>query len=181
VVAIGETGLDYHWMRAAKERQRQAFREQLDLAAELSLPVIVHVRDAYDDALSILSGWTPASSGAGAGGGARGVMHCFSGDLPAADAVVDLGYMVSFAGNLTYPASAPLRSVAAVVDPAAFVLETDAPYLAPEGRRGMRNEPAAVRRVAQAVAEARGVSLEEVCRTTSTNAARLFGWLPWPL
>ena len=179
VVAIGETGLDYYWMRATKDRQVQAFREQLDLAAELSLPVVIHVRDAFDDALSVLSAWAPASSCSG-GGGARGVMHCFTGDQRTADAVVDTGYLISFAGNVTYPASAPLRSVAAAVDPAAFVLETDAPYLAPEGRRGKRNEPAAVLRVAQAVAEVRGVPLEEVCRASSTNAARLFGWLPWP-
>jgi TatD DNase family protein len=181
VVAIGEIGLDYHWMRAPKELQHRAFRRQLDLAGELSLPVVVHVRDAHDDALAVLAAWAAdLPFGGSARGGARGVMHCFSGNADTADAVVGLGFMVSFAGNVTYPTADRLRSVAATVDAAAFVLETDAPYLAPEGLRGTRNEPAAVRRVAETLADLRGKPLDELCQVTSANAARLFGWTPWP-
>ena len=177
VVAIGEIGLDYHWLRSPPEVQLAAFREQLALARERSLPVVIHSRDAHDDTLSVLAEWSAADP---APGRPRGVMHCFSGDLAMARAVTDMGFLVSLAGNVTYPGARELQRVAAQLDDSALVLETDAPYLAPEGRRGSRNEPANVRAIAEHVAGLRTSSLADVARFTTANAARLFGWGPWP-
>jgi TatD DNase family protein len=142
------------------------FREQLALARELGLPVVIHSREAHADTLAILQ-----RDGVPRGG----VMHSFSGDLAYAEACVALGMLISFSGPLTFPRSHALHVAAAALPPASLLVETDAPYLAPQGRRGQRNEPAAVRVVAEHLARLRGVSVAEIAAATCANARRLFG------
>ena len=166
VVAIGETGLDYHWQRATPAAQRALFVAHLALARELDLPVIVHCRDAYDDMLATL---------AGEGRGTRGVLHCFAGSVEQAARGVELGYLISLAGPVTFKNAAGLRAVAAAVPADRLLIETDSPYLAPHPHRGTRNEPARVALVAAAVAAARGAPVAEVIAQTGRNAAALFG------
>jgi TatD DNase family protein len=168
VLAIGETGLDYYRDLSPRPRQRDAFAAQLALAQELGLPVIVHDREAHADALSILR------AAARAGNELRGVLHCFSGDPDFAREVLDLGFYVGIDGPVTYPGARTLSEVARLVPLERLLLETDSPYLAPQARRGKRNEPAYVRLVAERVAELRGLSPEEVGRVTSDNACALF-------
>jgi TatD DNase family protein len=165
VVAIGETGLDYHYDHSPREAQREAFRRQLALAAETGLPAVIHSREARDDTLRILeeSGIT------------RGVMHCFSGDLEMAERAMALGLYISFAGPVTFKNARRPREVAGAVPDDYLLVETDAPYLTPEPLRGRRNEPANVVHTARAIAALRGVSPGDVARITTLNARRLFG------
>ena len=167
VVAIGEIGLDFYRDRAPRDIQRTAFRKQIQLARKLGKPVIVHDRDAHEDVLQILKDENAAEVG--------GVLHCFSGDLDMAKACVEMGFLISFAGPLTYPKNDALRQIAAEMPIDIMLVETDCPYLAPQGWRGKRNEPAYVRATAEKLAEVKGLSLEDVARTTSLNAFRLFG------
>jgi TatD DNase family protein len=167
VVAIGETGLDFYRNLSPREKQFEAFEAQLSLAEELGLPVIVHDRDAHDEAAEILS--THADRLAG------GVMHCFSGDARLAKAAIDWGFHISIAGPLTYPNARGLREAVEQVPIERMVVETDAPYLAPQPKRGKRNEPAYVRYVAEELARVKGLSVEDVERITTLNAKRLFG------
>jgi TatD DNase family protein len=169
VVAIGEIGLDYYRDLSPRAQQREAFEAQLALARELGLPVIVHDREAHGETLAILREVRRQ-----AGAGLRGVMHCFSGDLELAREVLNLGFYVGIAGPVTYPRATPLADVARLVPLERLLVETDCPYLAPQARRGARNEPAFVRFVAERVAEVRGLSAEEVGRVTSENARALF-------
>ncbi|MGI8422790.1 MAG: TatD family hydrolase [Chloroflexota bacterium] len=166
VVAIGECGLDYYRDLSPRAKQREVFKAQLRIAAEQSLPVVVHSRDAMEETLGMLGEEHAREPG--------GVMHCF--DSSAADAVrtVDLGFYVSFAGPITYRKDSTLRSAAAAVPGEFILVETDCPYLSPDGHRGERNEPAHVRAMAEAVAQVRGVRFEEMARQTSSNAQRLF-------
>ena len=164
-VAIGETGLDYHYDHSPRDVQRAVFAAELALAKELGLPVIIHSREAFDDTMRIVR----------ESGIARGVMHCFSGDVAMCREVLKLGLHISIAGPVTFPKSATLREVAAFVPDDRLLIETDAPYLTPVPHRGKRNEPAYVAYTARAVAELRGVSPEDVARITSLNARRLFG------
>ncbi len=165
VVAIGETGLDYHYMHSPVEKQKDVFRRHLDMAMEAGLPVIVHSREADDDTMAILR-----ASGAG-----RGVMHCFSGNLDMMREALSIGFHISIAGPVTFKKSSALKEVAAAIPDERFLLETDSPYLSPEPFRGKRNEPAHILNTARIVAELRGISLEDLARMTSLNAARLFG------
>jgi TatD DNase family protein len=165
-VAIGEIGLDYYHHPESAAVQARVFREQLALARELGLPVVIHSREAHADTLAILQ-----RDGVPRGG----VMHSFSGDLAYAEACVALGMLISFSGPLTFPRSHALHVAAAALPPASLLVETDAPYLAPQGRRGQRNEPAAVRVVAEHLARLRGVSVAEIAAATCANARRLFG------
>jgi TatD DNase family protein len=172
LVAIGETGLDYYWDDSPPEAQHQALREQIQLARELKLPIIIHVRDkagstaAYDDLLLILKAEKAAEVG--------GVMHCFSGTLEFAKASLDLNFDLAFGGVLTFKNARELQEVAKQVPLERIVLETDSPYLAPMPYRGKRNEPAYVRLVADKLAELRGLEPEFVAETTTANARRLF-------
>jgi len=176
VVAIGEIGLDYYRNLSPHEVQRSAFEMQLELAAELGLPVIVHDRDAHDDVLAVLSHWRAALH-------ARrstlhehpGVLHSFSGDVAMAEQAVALGFFVGVSGPVTYKNADRLRQVVRAVPLERLLVETDAPYLTPQPRRGQRNEPAYVRMVAQAVADVRGLTLEQVAVQTTANAGVLFG------
>ncbi len=166
VVAIGETGLDFYRNLSPRESQIKAFRSQLELAEELRLPVVIHDRDAHEPTAQILSEHAKKLVG--------GVMHCFSGDAELAKRVLDWGFSLSVAGPLTYPNAKGLRSVVEEVPIESILLETDAPYLAPQPRRGKRNEPAFLRFVAEALAQVKGRSLDDVDRITSLNARRLF-------
>jgi TatD DNase family protein len=165
VVAIGETGLDYHYMHSPVEAQQEVFRKHLDLAVELGLPAVIHSREARADTLRILkeSGIT------------RGVMHCFSGDTEMAEAAMAMGLYISFAGPVTFKNARKLKEVAKAIPDERLLIETDAPYLSPEPMRGKRNEPAYIVHTAREIAALRGVTPEDVARLTTLNARRLFG------
>lgn len=163
VVAWGECGLDYYYDNSPREAQRAAFVAQCRLAREADLPVIVHSRDAADETLEIL-----------AGEGVRGVFHCFSYDAAVARRAVEIGFMVSFSGIVTFPGAPEVREAAAAVPLDAILVETDCPFLAPVPHRGKRNEPAFVVETAAEVARLRGVSLDDVARATTDNFRRLF-------
>ena len=164
--AIGEIGLDYHYDFAPREVQRAVFREQLQLARELKLPVVIHTREAEDDTFRILGEERASEIG--------GVFHCFTGDRDMAKRALDVGFHVSLAGIVTFPRALELKEVARLVPIDRLLVETDSPYLAPVPHRGKRNEPAHVVRVAEVVAELRGTSVEAIDDATSKNFARLF-------
>jgi TatD DNase family protein len=167
VVAYGELGLDYYHEHAPRIDQKQKFRDMLHEARELDLPVIIHDRDAHEDMLRILSEeWSPDLGG---------VMHCFSGDATMARKVIDMGFSISFAGPVTFPKAESLREVLRQVPIEHMLIETDAPYLAPQPARGKRNEPAYMRHTAEVIAQIKGLSFDDVARITSYNAMQLFG------
>ncbi|MHC4972426.1 MAG: TatD family hydrolase [Planctomycetota bacterium] len=168
VTAVGECGLDYHWMTAPKEVQADAFRRQIRLARQMALPFIVHCREAEDDLIGILR-----DEGYG-----RGVVHCFGGTRAHAEGILALGLRITFCGNVTYKKAEGLREAARVVPLDRLMLETDAPFLPPQARRGKRNEPAFVRHTAEFLAELHGVSFEELARQTTRNARRFFDLKP---
>jgi TatD DNase family protein len=172
LIAWGEIGLDYHYDHSSREVQREVFVRQLDLAQAARLPVIIHCRpsdnseNAWDDCLSLLRAhWT---------GGLGGVLHCFTGALKHAQAALDMGFMVSFAGNVTYPKAQNIRAAAKAVPLDRIFIETDCPYLAPVPHRGKRNEPAFVRETARQIGELRGLSAEAVGAQTAENFYRFF-------
>ena len=196
VVAIGETGLDYHQLpseKVAKEKQVQVmtalrtetdeeieaqirdgaykskqaslFQQQLDLAVELGLNAVIHQRDAWEDTLKIMEPYT---------GKLRGVFHCFGGSLDQANEVLNLEHLVSFTGIVTFKSGAAVREVAAQIPLWKFMVETDCPYLAPVPFRGKRCEPAHTRIVAEAIAAARAVPLEEIAEATTETAEKFF-------
>ena len=162
--AIGETGLDFYRDRASREEQERSLAAHLDLARDVSLPVIFHCRDAMHALLSFLESRAPI----------EGVMHCFSGTKEDASRAVALGLHVSFAAPLTYPKNAALREAAAMVPDERLLVETDAPFLPPQGRRGQRNEPAFVLETLRALAEARGCDVAHTAAVTHRNATALF-------
>ena len=165
VVAIGEIGVDLSGRSAPRDDQVVALEAQLRLARELDLPAVVHVRDAGDLARKIVDRV----------GGVRGMIHCYSEGPGDVQGWLDRGFVISFAGTVTYPRSDALRRAAALVPATALLVETDAPYLAPQGHRGQRNEPAYVVDTLAAVAQARGVTAAELVLAVAENAARLFG------
>jgi TatD DNase family protein len=175
VAAIGEIGLDYHRMYSPREAQREAFRSQLDLAGELRLPVIVHIREALDDTLEALSEWSADAHGHSP----RGVLHAFGGDGAGAAWAMAHGWSLGIGGTISYAASGRLREM--MQDEAllgSILLETDAPYLPPQERRGRRNEPALVALVAEHLAAASGLEVERVIELTRRTAQSLFRWEP---
>jgi len=173
VVSIGEIGLDYHWDRSPKDIQAQAFRDQLALAKELKLPVIIHNRDASADTLPILEEWAkdlpPELEGR------PGVLHSFSAPPRYAERALAAGFYLGFTGPVTYKNADDLRAVARRVPDDKLLIETDAPFLTPKPYRGKRNEPAYVQYVAEKLAEVRGISVEDLATQTTQNAYRLFG------
>lgn len=184
VVAIGEIGLDYYRDLSPRDVQRRAFEAQLALAAELGRPVVIHCREAWDDTLAVLRDYIGGRTvGQPHGGqshglplrGWRGVVHSYSGGPGRLDEVLALGFSIGLSGPVTFPKSERLRAVAAAVPLERLLVETDCPYLTPQAHRGERNEPAYVRYVVDKVACVRGLSVEEVARTTAENARRLFG------
>ena len=164
VVAIGETGLDFYWERDSEDVQRRSFESQIELAENNEKALVVHTRDSVDAALDMLEGSS-----------ARIVFHCWSGDAAQLGRAQVLGAYISFAGNVTFKNDRGLRERAREVAPDRLLVETDSPYLAPVPFRGRPNEPAHVTHVGQAVAAARGQSLEEIASLTSRNARTLFG------
>jgi TatD DNase family protein len=165
--AIGETGLDYYRDHAPREDQRRAFVAQLELAARVGLPVAIHTRAAEEDTFALLREH--------ASGLPAVILHCFSAP-DRLDECVERGYLCSFAGNVTYPKAPELQEAARRVPDELLLVETDAPYLAPQSLRGKPNEPAHVAHTARYVAELRGVSYEQLERTVEANAARVLRW-----
>ena len=185
VVALGECGLDYHYMNSPRETQCAVFAEQIALARELAMPVSIHVRgdehntddtddthdahdayNAYDDLLEI---WLAEGRGE-----LEGVLHCYTGTLEFARRAMDAGFLVSFSGIVTFKGSSDLREVAQGVPLDRLMVETDAPFLAPQGHRGKRNEPLWVSVVGETLAELHGCDVEEIARQTTANTRRLF-------
>jgi TatD DNase family protein len=164
VLAIGETGLDYHYDNSPRDVQRRVFERQLDIATLLNLPVIVHTREADEDTERILR----------ASGVTRGVLHCFTSSAHLADVAMEIGFFLSFSGIVTFPNARELADIARSTPAERLLVETDCPYLAPVPHRGKRNEPAFVTETAKFVANLRGVSAEELARQTSENFTRLF-------
>jgi TatD DNase family protein len=162
VLAIGETGLDYKRDLSPRNTQRKAFREQLDLAATVRLPVILHVRNAYSDAIDILRTW----------GRGDGVMHCFSGSVDEASLLLELGFKLGFPGSVT-SGSKRLESVVKSLQETEILIETDCPYLVPRPRKG-RNEPRYLPLVCERIAQIRDITPERCARFTTTNARSLF-------
>lgn len=167
VVAVGETGLDYYRNYSPRDVQVRAFRNQIRLARKRGLPIIVHNRNAEDDALKIMIEEEAGEVG--------GVMHCFSGSIAFAEKCVEMGFYISFAGPITFANARRLREVAASLPVEKMMVETDCPFLTPEPHRGKRNEPAYVVHVARALAEIKKLSYEDICRITTLNAQGLFG------
>lgn len=171
VVALGEIGLDYHYENSPREVQREVFARQLRLAKTLGLPFIIHSREADEETVEILRAET-------AGATRGGIMHCFGGGPAMAAAVLELGFMISFAGNVTFKKAENLREIARTVPLERLLVETDCPYLAPVPFRGRRNEPAHVVETARFLADLRGIAHDELGRITSDNFARFFGLEP---
>lgn len=169
VVAIGEIGLDYHYEDDIDhDIQQDVFRRQLVLARELDMPIVIHSRDAMEDTIRILREEQPE-------GGFKGVFHCFSGSWEQAKVCLDLGFYIGFDGPLTFKNAKKLLRVAAEMPLDRILIETDCPYMAPEPKRGRRNEPALVGYIAAKLAEIRGISVDEACEATYKNGCRLFG------
>ena len=163
--AIGEIGLDYHYEDIPRHIQQRAFRMQMALAAELGLPAIVHERDAHADGMAIVSEFPEVT----------GVFHCYSGSLEMANWLIDRGWYIGFTGVLTFKNARKAIEVAASIPLERLVLETDCPYMAPEPFRGKRNHPGYLYRMAERLAEIRGLSVEEIHRITTENGKRLYG------
>jgi len=171
VVAVGEAGLDYHYQLSPRDAQEQGFRAHIAAARETGLPLVIHSREADADTARILEEET-------ARGAFPAVLHCFTGGRALAQTGIRLGLYVSFSGILTFKKSDALRAIAAELPADRILVETDAPYLAPGPWRGKRNEPAYVVETARVLAQARGVSAEEIARQTTENFFRLFAKAP---
>lgn len=167
VVALGEMGLDYYWDQSPKEVQKEVFRKQIRLAKKVKLPIIIHNRDATADIVHILREEQAAEVG--------GVMHCFTGSVEVAHQCIDMNFYISLGGPVTFKNAKKPKEVAKEIPLDRLLIETDCPYLTPHPFRGKRNEPSYVKYVAEAIAELKGVSFDEVAQKTSDNAKRLFG------
>ena len=172
VVAIGEIGLDYYWHKVDHSVQARAFQAQLELAAELNLPVIIHSRDAASDVVTLLE-----THVARQGARIAGTLHSYFDDLDIAWRVFALGFHIGVTGPITFKKSDHEREIVRQLPLDRMLLETDAPFLTPAPHRGQRNEPAYVRYVAEQIAQVRGLAVNEVARQTTRNAERLFGWV----
>ena len=166
VIAIGETGLDYYYSHSPHDVQRRVFGQFIQMARQTELPIVVHERDAAQEAVQLLRGE--------GGGDLRGVIHCFTGNYQAATAYLDLGFYLSFTGIITFKNAEPLREVVRKVPLEKIFVETDSPYLTPVPHRGKRNEPAYVRFVAEAIAKIKAIAVEEIAQVTSANVKQLF-------
>lgn len=164
VKAIGEIGLDYHYEDIPRQLQQEAFRAQMALAAELDLPVIVHERDAHEDGMAIVKEFPSVT----------GVFHCYSGSAEMARQLVALGWYIGFTGVLTFKNARKAVEVATAIPLERIVLETDCPYMAPDPFRGKRNDPGKLYRMAEKLAEIRGLSVEDIHRITTENGKRLY-------
>lgn len=167
--AVGESGLDYHYNHSNPEIQRAFLKKYLHLALECNLPVVIHCRDAFSDFFNILDEVYLSDKRA-----LPGILHCFTGNLEEAKEVVKRGWYVSLSGIVTFKASTELRDVARFVPLDKLLIETDAPYLAPQSKRGKQNEPAYILETAQLIAMLKGISSEELAKATTENALRVF-------
>lgn len=167
VVAIGEIGLDYHWDTSPKEVQHKVLRDQIGLARELKMPIIIHNRDAHEDVIRILREEKASEIG--------GIMHSFSGSWETAKMALDMNFHISFGGPITFKNARQPKEVLVKVPDDRLLIETDSPYLTPHPYRGKRNESGHVRLVAEAAAELKGISLEELAAITTKNALERFG------
>ncbi len=177
VIAWGEIGLDYFYDHSPREIQKTVFLQQMELARTVKLPIIIHCRpsdnseNAWDDCLSMISEhWSS--------GGLGGVLHCFTGSVEHARRALDMDFMISFAGNITFPKVQPIRDAAQMVPLDRMLIETDSPYLAPIPHRGQRNEPAFVKEVARQIGDLRNLPAEEIGARTTRNFYKLFGLTP---
>ncbi len=167
VIAWGEMGLDYYYDHSPRDVQQRVFRRQLQQARAAKRPVVIHCRDAWDDCLKILEeDWRPSGLG--------GIFHCFTATLAEARRGMEMGFKISFAGNVTYPKMQPLRDVARELPLESILTETDSPFLSPQGRRGKRNEPAFVVEVAQALANVRNLATDEMAAAAAANFREFF-------
>ena len=173
VIACGEIGLDYYYDHSPRETQKTVFRQQMEVAAKHKKPIIIHCRpsdnstNAWDDTLEMIeSDWAPKGLG--------GILHCFTGEWHHAKRAMDCGFLISFAGNITFPKAQPIRDVAVKVPLDRMLVETDAPFLAPVPNRGKRNEPAWVAEVAEKLAEIRNVPVDEIASRTTENFYQFF-------
>lgn len=167
VIAWGEIGLDYHYDHSPREIQARVFCRQLEQARTAKRPIVIHCREAWTDCLKILDEhWRSSALG--------GIFHCFAGTLEEARQGIEMGFLISFAGNVTYPKAQNLRDVAREVPLDRLLVETDSPFLAPQPHRGRRNEPAYVAEVARSIGNVRNLSADEVAGATAENFRRLF-------
>jgi TatD DNase family protein len=177
VIAWGEIGLDYYYDHSPRDTQKQVFARQMELAAAAKLPIVIHCRpsggsenasdDAWNDCLGMIHDqWAPKGFG--------GILHCFTGNWPHARRALDMGFMISFAGNVTFPKAQQIRDAALEVPLDRMLIETDSPYLAPVPHRGKRNEPAFVKETARKLGELRGLSMAEIGERTSRNFYNFF-------
>jgi TatD DNase family protein len=167
---VGEIGLDYHYDHPPRDVQKQVLIRQMDLARELKRPIIIHCRDAWADLNEIAAAhWKPTGLG--------GILHCFTGSIDDARTFLDWGFLISFAGNLTFKKAENLREAARVIPPDRLLTETDSPYLAPMPYRGKRNEPAYVRGVTQELARLHNLSEEELARQVLASFEKLLNIL----
>ena len=164
IKAIGEIGLDYHYEDIPRELQLKAFRAQMALAAELDMPVIVHERDAHEDGMAVVKEFSTV----------KGVFHCYSGSAEMARQLVELGWYIGFTGVLTFKNARKALETAASIPLERIVLETDCPYMAPEPFRGRRNDPGYLYRMAEKLAELRGMTVEQIHQITTENGKRLY-------
>ena len=164
VVAIGESGLDYHYEDVDFEVQKNAFIKHIKLANELDLPVIVHNRDSHQDMMDILKEHKPKNA----------ILHCYSGSAEMAKELVKMGYYISFSGTITFKNAKKVQEAATVVPLDKLLVETDSPYLCPEPERGQRNDPSKVRYTVEKLAEIKGITYEEMAKITSDNAKRVY-------
>jgi len=166
VVAIGETGLDYHWDKSPHDVQQEIFRKQIRLAQKVNLPIVIHNRDATEDVIRILQEEHAEITG--------GVMHCFGGSVETAKICINLNFMISLGGPVTFKNAKTPKEVATEISLDHLMIETDAPYLAPHPHRGKRNEPSLVPLVAEEIARLKNISVEEVARATTINAIKFY-------
>jgi TatD DNase family protein len=164
IAAWGEIGLDYHWHSVPRDAQAAVFGEQIDTAATLGLPLVIHCRDAYTDVIDILA----------THGSPRAVLHCFTGTRDEAIRAVDAGYYIGVGGIATFKKNDALRAILQSLPLAQLLLETDSPYLAPQAKRGKRNEPAYLEQIAEALAPVWGLTADALADVTTANAERLF-------
>jgi TatD DNase family protein len=172
VVAVGETGFDFFRSLSSRLSQEKAFRAHIELATEYDLPLIIHDRDAHEEIFDVLKEYSSHKN-------LRGVIHCFSGDLDFASRCIDIGLYISYTGVITYSNARDLVDVAKEIPVEKIFIETDSPFLAPQGRRGKENYPGNVKYIAQKIAEIKNLTLEEVAAVTSKNAEDFFALAPF--
>jgi len=174
VVAIGEIGLDFYRKTSPRQRQLEVFRQQLDLAAELGLPVVIHCRNAHEEVLDIIAPWVKSISHSDGYSHGLGVIHCFSGNVTLAWRYIELGFLISIPGSITYPSARDKIEVVRELPLDKLLVETDSPFLAPQLHRGQRNEPSYVSLVVDKIAKVRQIPAETVAQVTAQNAINLF-------